>query len=629
MQLSKLWPLIAVTNIIALISQNSWFNPLEKDLKEEEIHYRKIEYSDLLTCKEPNRIWTESMPLNHLGPSLISSNREILTLCPGDSFGDLNETYLVVKNCDLEMYHKHEFVWSALVSSWFGSEDPSEDCALFVQQDGNLILNQHLWSSQTNFKPLQTELRVQDQQFQILQTFKDGTQRLFNLSPTHPKFREYLGEPKKVGGSNFIKSHDDNDTTILRRNEYLGDLDGLHLILQTNCELHLINQSRTIWSFLYSRTLGSNDCSLIIQEGRWISLLRIHPNYEKPQIESLIMLHYGEVIESQFILQNNQLSIIQTLEDGLKFTFESQPGENVGLKLQRKLRQIGQSPVKLRSSQLPFVFQRMDYLGDLNGLHLILQNNCAFMLFNGQERLWQWEYSGGSYMECKVKLHPGNHPSSIESVSRSSYSGSNSGDSSFSNGEIILKNNYAIISGHSKNLAQEFYAGPNTHGEWFLRIPEHSLVLKPQESSHLNYMYHGKAFIGDLNGVYLVISEHDCRWALFNQSQVLWESTKPWYPEHEETIHVLTCHLYLKSNGNITTPQKQCTGEDSMDGITFYNNGDGWFTEDEIESIDTFKELASFEFSLQNDWLYLTQNYVNGTMKKFKALEGTNHFILV
>jgi len=646
MRLSKLWPLFITTNIITIISQYSGLNPLEKDLKneDEEIHYREIQSSDVLACKGN---WTESMPPNYIGPNLTSSNREILTLCPGDSFGDLNNTYLVMKNCNLEMYHKDILVWSTRMNHLFN--DDSIDCALSLKQDGNLILNEwviffpgtrpeHLsmdqvWSSETNFKPLKTELRVQDQQFQIVQTFKDETQRLFYLSETCPEFREYLGEPKKVGGLNFIKSHDGYNTTILRKNEYLGDRDKLHLILQENCELHLINHNRTIWYFFRSYSYRL-DCSLIIQEGKWISLSRVNQLYERSEIESLIMLHHAEVLDSQFILKNDQLTVIQTLEDGSEFVFESQPGQDIGLKLQKKqLRQLAKGPIKLTSSQLPFKILRMDYIGDLNGLHLILQDDCTFMLFNGQKRLWQFN-EGGSYMECKVELFS-RGPSTFKSFARDCY-GCSLGDSDFSNGEIVLKDNHAIITGYERNskIIKEFYAGPNTYGDWFWRISKHSLVLSPQKRSSL---YYGeKAFIGDLNGVYLMTFQGDCHWILFNQSQVLWKTKKNLMPrlhesmpEFDDPVEYDWSYLYFKNDGVLTTPQTQGLGSHPMDGYTLYDDGNGWSTEDGTQNIDTYKELLTFEFSIQNDWLWLTHTYVNGTVKKFKALEGTNSFILV
>jgi len=62
-----------------------------------------------------------------------------------------------------------------------------------------------------------------------------------------------------------VHNNDYNDSVILGRNEYIGDLNGMHLILQSNCELQLKSNNKTIWSFA---AFLENDkrCTLSVQE---------------------------------------------------------------------------------------------------------------------------------------------------------------------------------------------------------------------------------------------------------------------------------------------------------------------------------------------------------------------------
>jgi len=646
---AKLGFFLGITIILGLLYHFPWTNPIKKETKNEdkEIHYREIEYSDLLVCKEPNRLWKESMPLNHLGPSLISSNRDTLVLCPGDSFGDLNNTYVVMKLRDLQMYHQGRLIWSIEGSTPEIDVQANEVFASILQQDGNLAFYHGVehrsamqrklqevwnrWSSETGFKPEKTELRVQDQQFQILQTFKDGTQRLFYLSETKPKFEEYFGEPKKIGGSKLVKSHADNNPTILKRNEYLGDLDGLHLILQTNCDLDLVNQNRRIW---YFRQYWDSqiDCSLIIQEGKWISLLKILSEGEKPDIEidSIIILHSFKVLESEFILKDDQLTIIQTLEDGSNLIFKSQPGERVGLKLQKESRQIAKNHIAITKDQTPFMIERMDYIGDLDGLHLTLQDNCTFMLVNGQERLWQLNANFFSpCMDCSIELFS-KESSSFECLlmSRGNAVLGHPGFGVFlPSGEIKLENNHAIVTIYYEkyNMTTEYYAGPNTLGGWSQRISERSLFLRAQDDS--DFYFRDLSHIGDLNGVYL--SMYDCNWVLYNQSQVLWESGKKWMPEFNDRPEALQCYTCFKSDGTLATTYTQVIGYDPRSYESLREYGYLWSTINTTKNNDTSKELLTSELSVHDDWLWLTKTFTDGTVQKFMALEGTSEFIAV
>jgi len=655
---TKLWFLFGITSLLALISVYSFLNPITQDIKndDQEVHDREIQYSDLLSCKQRDYIWRETMPLNHLGPSLTSSKDQFLTLCPGDSFGDLKNTYLIVKNCDLELYHKGRMIWSAMKPRFNRFEHskpkPREDCACFFGSNGDLVLKAgmrsppgkasderkmyDLWKSKTNFGQLKTQLKVQGKHFQIFQTFEDGSQRLFYVNETRHKFQEYLAGSKRVGGSGFAKSHAENETTILRKDEYLGDLDGLHLLLQPNCELHLINQNVSIWYFKQPIAMTQAiDCSLVIQEGKWISFSSLYYEGEKPTFLSLMIHHSFKVFQSEFVLKDGLLTIIQTLEDGSKRTFDSIKGQSIpptqetGLKMRKEPRQIAQNNVSITTDQAPFTIERMEYIGDLDGLHLILQDNCTLMLSNGQERVWQLcsrfsepcmecffqPFSKGSAsFEC-LRTHT---KSDFTSVGFDHFSPS---------GEIRLENNHAIITviKEKYNYTDVYYAGPHTHGRWFRQIAERSLVV---EATYFQYFkFKDLSFIGDLNRVYLFM--YNCSWTLYNQSQVLWKSGKQWKPEFDTRPEPVDCHMSLRRDGTLVTPYRQITGYHPKYYYTMTEDGYLWSTINTTKNTDTSKKLLTTELSVHDDWLWLINSFADGTIQKFKALQGTHDFIAV
>jgi len=616
---------------------------------------KKFTSFDLAACKEPERIWNEPMPLKFLGPSIVlSSNDENITLCPGDAFGDLNNTYFVIKRCYLEMYHQDKLIWSSrqeLESSHL--TQLNEECAFFLEKDGDLSLVSQfryknpreqeeiigfLWTSNTNYNPLKTELKTQDQEFQIIQTFKDGTQKLFALSETHPQLEMFMGKPTKVGDSGFVKNHTDNELTILRNREYIGDLDGLHLILHDNCELSLKNYDHTIWSFRVPRFRPS-DCSLVIQEEKWISLRQLE--MYKP-FESLMIDHSFQVLQSEFILKDDRLVIIQTLKDGSQLTFESQPFEDadlrmqrigfeptlvegVGLKMQRREpRQIANNNFTV-TNEATFTIERMDYIGNLSGLHLILQDNCTLMLFNGQQKLWQLKSDTHyPFMECFARFS-GKYTAHFEWKL-------NSWESEFemlsvwssSSQQLMIENNYILhtIDDFYKNISRKYYAGQNTHGGWSQQLSERSLMIDAQAENDLSFPK--RAHVGDLTGVYLMF-EDNCNWVLHNQSQVLWESGTA---QSEE----VGCKLLFKTDGNLVITYSKLIGYDDKNFITYlcgcgeceapkpiFEDGELWSTKNMIQNIEHSKAFLTSELSIQNNWLWLTKTYQDGTVQKFKA----------
>jgi len=76
-----------------------------------------------------------------------------------------------------------------------------------------------------------SELRVQNQQLQLVHSFQDGSERIFYTGENVREFREDLGAPKQVAKEFLLKNHNDLDgSVILKRNEYIGDLDGMACI---------------------------------------------------------------------------------------------------------------------------------------------------------------------------------------------------------------------------------------------------------------------------------------------------------------------------------------------------------------------------------------------------------------
>jgi len=595
------------------------------------------------------------MPLNFLGPSIVLLEDENLILCPGDTFGDLNNTYFVVKDCSLEMYHQDR----RICSTRYGDCEQNEDYAFLFEQDGDLEFvyltpsqlseTEHFkWFPWTKKEILKTELRIQNQEFQILQTLKDGSQRLFAFSEKHPYLREYIGKPKKIGSSGFVKSHADNDTAILSSHEYIGDLDGLHLVLKYNCQLRLKNSNRTIW-FIKLFWLRSKNCSLVIQEEKWISLSQIR---DFPiSFTTLMITHSFKVLESQFLLKDDQLFIIQTLEDGSQLTFESQLGKNKGLKLQKQQRQIAQNNFTLTNED-SFTIDRMDYIGNLTGLHLILQDNCTLMLLDGKNKLWQWKNNSEYlYMDCSITFFS---QKTAEFFLMSGPTEANSHANFYiyakhsSRQQLILDNNYIMyqIDYENENRSEKYYAGPNTHKGWFRRLSERSFMIKTQDKNALSFPK--RAFLGDLTGVYLTF-EDNCNWVLYNKSQVLWESGTSQSEEMECDLLFQTDGTFIISYLKIIEDKQFVCGcsidiysdddDDEDDNIDInvgadcelppvnYESGELWSTKNTTQNTKTSKKLSASELLIDNDWLWLTKTYQDGTVQKFKAQEGTNNFV--
>jgi len=164
-------------------------------------------------------------------------------------------------------------------------------CAVSLEKDGNIVVYKEsvtcfnpvgafptiwdMWESNTDFKPSKAELRTHDQQFQLVHTLEDGSERIFYAGESFREFQEYLGAPKQIAKEFALKNHSDpDDSVILRRNEYIGDLSSMHLILQSNCQLQLKDNNQTIWPFA-AYLKSYKDCTLSVQGGNSIGIPKI------------------------------------------------------------------------------------------------------------------------------------------------------------------------------------------------------------------------------------------------------------------------------------------------------------------------------------------------------------------
>jgi len=478
-----------------------------------------------------------AQPPNYHGQSLIlnSDDPEDLRLNVGDTFGDLNETYVKVEDCYFVIYHKDKMLWSLK-----GSEDwrvllngrSYEDdlCSFLLRRDGDLILKKTFWvfeyrygcqrvsdswSSQTNLHPAKTELRLQGQQVQIVQTFRDGSQRLFYAAENHQEFIEDLGIPRKVADQFIVKSHQDEDKTILRRNEYIGDLNGTHLILQTNCHLQLLNDNKIIWTYIpYFR--NEVNCTLNVAKDNTIEISKNWASkaLRRWEQESIMQSEDGlEVVESRITLGYSEPTVIQTLKNGSELIF-------YGGRLRKELIQIAQKTINNKDGRFLFI-ERMNYIGNLTGLHLILEQNCSLILANGNRKLWELKREPPNdktaVLKCVMELDTAGDISlrgeRVRYVSSRPEIFDPTGDfreigtiktsdswihkifklgyysQKLSGVELTLENDHIVLKTTRKgrNHPDIFYLGPKTHGTFLQFVAERPEIYNSYVFHNLQY----------------------------------------------------------------------------------------------------------------------------------------------
>jgi len=466
---------------------------------------------------------------------------------------------------------------------------------------------------------------------QLVQTFQDGTQRIFYTGENIREFREDLGAPKQVAGEFLLKNHNrPDDTVILRRNEFLGDLNGMHLILQSNCELQLNNNNQTIWSFA-AYLKPDERCTLSVQ-GNSIGITGFPTNDYSYRhcYEGMDILPPNDftVLQSNITLSEDQLLIIQTLKNGSEIIFYNEPGQDNGLKLKRELRQIAKNKIILSENDDGsdyYAIERLDYIGDLDGLHLILRDNCAFILANGQHELWKLtrhlepDYKSiknldGPFMECNVQFNGDGTimfnrlKNNDEQYREVQVFGERSYDiddppSQF---ELFLENNLMIMTLEYENKVSEIYhAGANTNGTWLRFISANSVTINANDTD--NEVLPSMGYIGDIHGVFTMLDRRG-NWVLFNETRVIWQSGT--------TQRVKTSDFHLVSSRN---------GAIAMNWIW----EERWSTKSQTVSLFPQAEFSKTELLVNNNGMWLINTFADGTVNKYKALEGTNQFILM
>ena len=112
------------------------------------------------------------------------------------------------------------------------------------------------------------------------------------------------------------------------------------------------------------------------------------------------------VVQTKITFDDNQPIIIQTLKNGSERIYTSGPGQNNGLKLKREPRKIAEKTLNIpKNASNDFIMERMDYIGNLTGIHLILEQNCSLILRNVNQNLWDFHPAHDDpLMDCSFEF---------------------------------------------------------------------------------------------------------------------------------------------------------------------------------------------------------------------------------
>ena len=178
--------------------------------------------------------------------------------------------------------------------------------------------------------------------------------------------------------------------------------------------------------------------------------------------------------------------------------------------------------------------------------------------------------------------------------------------------QLSLENNMMIITAVFQNETTNLYhAGANTNGTWFRFISESSLIVKTTDTK--DQVSPEMGYIGDIKGVFAIIDQKG-NWILYNKTKVIWESgtTQEYANEFD---------LILKRSGNVAIRQRICDPSRGEDDYI-------WSTQN-LFPAGSSKRLGKSELLVNNDGMWLIHTFIDGTVNKFKALEGTNNFTLL
>ena len=166
----------------------------------------------------------------------------------------------------------------------------------------------------------------------------------------------------------------------------------------------------------------------------------------------------------------------------------------------------------------------------------------------------------------------------------------------------------------SQNNTPNIYeANSNTSGTWLRVLSDNSpFIINANDTN--DQVFPQLGYLGDINGVYAVLNQRG-NWILSNKTKPIWESGTAQGCDSGFA-------LILTRDGNVALFY-QWDVTDKRYPI--------WSTQNVTMKVNSVKQvsLSTTELLVNNDGLWLINNYTDGTVKKFKALERANNFVLI
>ena len=102
-----------------------------------------------------------------------------------------------------------------------------------------------MWASGTNNAGFhKSTLQLNNGHLQIVQTFDEDYQVTIDISDP----QQTSSEPHQVDPNHVIVQSTDPADFIMQENDYIGDLQGTHLIMQDDCNLVWYEGAKSIWT---------------------------------------------------------------------------------------------------------------------------------------------------------------------------------------------------------------------------------------------------------------------------------------------------------------------------------------------------------------------------------------------
>ena len=174
--------------------------------------------------------------------------------------------------------------------------------------------------------------------------------------------------------------------------------------------------------------------------------------------------------------------------------------------------------------------------------------------------------------------------------------------------QLSLENNIMVLTlKYKENTRNIYHAGPNTNGTWFQFLSGNSVVVNAEDTDDILLPEMG--YIRDLDGVFVILGKKD-NWTLFNKTKAIWESGTT---QNYESGLV----LILTRDGDLALP------------YLLPSQRKYYFWSAKTTDSSQKPQLDKSESFVNNDGMWLLKTYTDGTINKYKALEGTNKFTLV